>query len=148
MYPFIRAGNICRFAPVSIQHARFGDVLLFVSNSGRLVVHRYYGTLSNNGNTKYVFKGDANLHTDDPVSATQVLGKLMTIRKRWRLIRADALLARLWGRWLLCYPGLTRWIRRSLSFKAQLRNKLLPRSPAHAINQLDYEVHGEKGAVD
>lgn len=82
MYPLIKEGDICRFIPLGSKELKKGDVVLFVSNQGQLIGHRYYENFVENGVLYYVCKGDTNISVDSPVLTSQLIGKLVCIKKR------------------------------------------------------------------
>ena len=49
MYPLIRPGDACRFAPCDASELRKGDVALYYAETGRLVAHRLIGTVEPDG---------------------------------------------------------------------------------------------------
>ncbi|CAG7632566.1 hypothetical protein PAECIP111802_01858 [Paenibacillus allorhizosphaerae] len=100
MLPFIRTGNICRFEPIEPLRLRKGDVVLFVSGSGTLVGHRYFGQTFIGSERMFLCKGDSNVYPDDPVPADRIIGRMVWIRKPIGQYRASDPRLKLWA-WLV-----------------------------------------------
>lgn len=117
MYPFIREGEVCRFDWCEPSLLKKGDTALFLSASERLVAHRFSHSESRNDWELYVFKGDANLGFDEPIAERQIIGKLTSIQKRHVKLKANGLIARIWGSLVLAFPLLSGLIRTYLNRK-------------------------------
>jgi signal peptidase len=134
MFPLIRPGDACRFAPCDAADLRKGDVALYYAETGRLVAHRLIGTVepfsslssvssvssvssfsSNSpvGERAYLFQGDANVSRDPPVRADAILGRLVWVRRDGaRPLSSDAFAMRLWRAALFTFPMLRRPLHR------------------------------------
>ncbi|MFS0723904.1 signal peptidase I [Paenibacillus sp. 1P07SE] len=117
MYPLIRQGDLCRFVHAEFNELRPGDILLFRSREGQLVGHRYLHTRSQGGEPVLVCKGDSNLRSDSPVPYGDIIGKLLWIKKKDRLILSSHYRARLLGQALTRFPGCSRYIALYLRWK-------------------------------
>jgi signal peptidase len=110
MYPLIKKGVICRFISCKASSIEKGDIILYHTNSGSLVAHRFYRLKHTNQQSLYIFKGDANLGYDEPVNEDQILGKMMTD------FPAD-----IWGQIILFLPFLSKILRIYLNRKESTR---------------------------
>jgi signal peptidase I len=120
MFPLVRKGDICRFLSVKPSQLFKGDIVLFYSDMGQLVAHRYIHTTKSNGLRFYYLKGDSNLGYDLPVLEEQIIGKLVFIQKKNRKIRINDFSASLWGWLILSFPAISGFIRKYLNSKYQL----------------------------
>ncbi|RLQ96271.1 S24/S26 family peptidase [Falsibacillus albus] len=107
MYPFIQQGDMCQFVYVQQHEWKKGDILLFFSESLRLVAHRYYGK----HHDKLLFKGDSNLGFDPPIKPEQVIGKLSVIEKKGKHIEINVAAAQLWKNIILYFPMISSMLR-------------------------------------
>ena len=96
MFPFIQEGDLCRFCECDSLQLKKGDVALFYTNTGQLIVHRFYGRKVVDDEMYYIFKGDTNLGIDQPVLQEQIIGKLLFIKKRKSIMYASHFSASLW----------------------------------------------------
>lgn len=87
MYPTIRDGEAVTVEPVSAREVRRGDILLYLSER-RVIAHRVVG-ISEGTNAKRVFtlRGDYLASCDLPVSAEQVLGRVISVERKGRWIK-------------------------------------------------------------
>jgi signal peptidase len=106
MYPFIKKGDICRFISCKASNIKKGDIILYRTDSGSLVAHRFYKLKHNNQQIQYIFKGDTNLGYDEPVNQDQILGKLMTDFS-----------AHIWSQIIITFPILSKILRVYLNRK-------------------------------
>lgn len=132
MYPLIKKGDICRFIALDPDHIRKGDIILFLTNEGRLVGHRYYRSFIRNRIIYHTFRGDTNAQFDSPVMTGQCIGKLTRIKKGTWVLNQDGMLAKGWGRLVLIFPAFPRFCKRFLSLKN--RFKFLSKEHPHASN--------------
>jgi hypothetical protein len=77
LWPMVRVGEALTLVPLS--HTPEVGALLAVERRGRIVVHRLVATQGE----RLLLKGDANAHTDEPVTRDDVLGTVS--RQRLRL---------------------------------------------------------------
>lgn len=91
MYPFIRRGDVCRFGV--FETVSKGEILLFHTAEGRLVAHRYYKKKEEH----YFFKGDTNECMDSPVQKGQIIGKLISIKKKKMVVQMDRFFPKSYG---------------------------------------------------
>ncbi|MFC3884799.1 hypothetical protein ACFOU2_15520 [Bacillus songklensis] len=122
MYPLIKQGDICRFIPLdSKSKLKKSEIILFVCEDGRLIGHRYYRTFVENGVSYYVFKGDTNVFPDPPVEGSQLIGKLVLIKKKKFRINPQGSFSQLWGSIVFAFPLVPRYCKKYLSLKSRLR---------------------------
>ena len=81
MYPTIRDGDVVQVRPVEAGEIGIGDIFLF-RNSGRLFVHRLVARSRQEDRLLLVAKGDANPGPDKQVEVSDVLGKIVEVRRR------------------------------------------------------------------
>jgi signal peptidase I len=121
MFPLIRTGNICRFEPFTESGLRIGDILLYVSDKGVLVGHRYYRQMADGRETLYICKGDSQDYDDPPLRREQLIGKLVLIRKKRLELRVDGVLLAGWSRMMVRLPLLSTGIHWYLRAARKLR---------------------------
>ncbi|WP_430816286.1 S26 family signal peptidase [Carboxylicivirga sp. RSCT41] len=73
MFPLLKPGDILLVSPGKPQK---GDIGVFISQN-KLIAHRIYALK----NKTYHFKGDGLIHSDPPVSNTNVLGTVIGRRR-------------------------------------------------------------------
>ncbi|WP_342042505.1 signal peptidase I [Bacillus sp. OTU2372] len=117
MYPYIQKGNICMFVPCKTSLLKKGDVILYYSQTGELIAHRFVKKTKVNNQTVLVLKGDTNLGFDQPIEEHWILGELVSIQKRHFTITTNQLLSRLWGTLILSFPFLSGILRNYLNRK-------------------------------
>jgi len=80
MYPTIRDDDVVQVRPVEADEIGIGDIFLF-RNSGRLFVHRLVAKSRQGDRLLLVAKGDANPRPDKQVEASDVLGRIIEVRR-------------------------------------------------------------------
>ena len=98
MFPTIMANETILVEPIDASEAARGDIILYRSN-GNLIAHRVVGINMLTGNTSsshsdletqssapsthpfFTFRGDAAVACDEPVKASQILGKVISIER-------------------------------------------------------------------
>lgn len=119
MMPLIREGNVCRFVAVQISELRRGDILLYAAEDGELVGHRLIRVEEQDGEKRFICKGDSNLRPDPPLLPNRVLGKLVSVKKARYTIEVGKGIAWWWGQWLVHMPWLSWFIRLGLHASAK-----------------------------
>ena len=122
MWPTLRPGDEALFAPLA-QAPRRGDVLLYRAGD-RLVAHRFLGA---HADGQLSLRGDFLATDDPPVPSEAVLGRLLTVRRGGRELRADrgvlAVLAHVMPRLHARAPTVTR----ALAVAVRVAARLTPR---------------------
>jgi signal peptidase I len=102
MYPTIRNGDVVTVMPIETASITIGDIILYRHKSG-VTAHRVVRTFKQNEEDSgsahqgsqdrslsetlnFILRGDAAVVFDDPVSADQILGKLIFIEREGRRI--------------------------------------------------------------
>ncbi len=110
MYPLIQEGDVSRFVTTDPEYLRIGNICLFVNRYGILTGHRLVGIEVEDGEKKYIFRGDTSYIPDDPVPAGAILAK-------WTGVRRGA-------KWTLDH-GLHAWMTTTLVLRIPLTRKVL-----------------------
>lgn len=121
MFPIIQKADICRFISCSPLHFKKGDIILFHSQNGQLIAHRFCESKLIDGIEHYFFKGDSNLGFDQPIVEEQVIGKLIFIQKRHSNINMEDFRVSLWSKLILSFPSLSGLLRKYLNWKSLLQ---------------------------
>ncbi len=77
----IADGEMVIVQRIKPQQLTVGDILLFYQDN-QFFVHRIVYKRQNNGQYIFITKGDMHLGFDPPVGEEQILGKVITIKKR------------------------------------------------------------------
>ncbi|MEH7419049.1 signal peptidase I [Neobacillus drentensis] len=120
MFPYIQNGNLCRFVPCKPSLLKKGDVVLYYSQTGQLIAHRFVRTTEVKNQSLLLLKGDTNLAYDQPIEEHWVLGKLVSVQKKQVMITTDHLIVRIWGELILSFPFLSGILRSYLNRKLKL----------------------------
>lgn len=115
MFPTIQSGDICRFVPCSGSQLKKGDVILFWSESGQLIAHRFYYHTMREGKLQFFCKGDTNISFDQPIGFENIIGTLKYIQKRNRKVFPEQIQSYLWGSLIVRLPMLSGILRRYLN---------------------------------
>ena len=110
MYPLIQQGDICEFVQIDPQAIEKGDIILFITE-GQLVAHRFF---QKNQEHRCLFKGDANLGFDQPVSDEQLIGKLVKIKRKDKTISLNSLIPAVWGKLIGAFPFISMLINKKI----------------------------------
>jgi signal peptidase len=120
MFPFIRQGNICRFVPLESHSLKKGDILLYCTQEGQLIVHRFVGFKHQEERRLLLLKGDSNLGLDQPIVEERILGRLATVKKKRLTITPDHFITAFWGKLILSSPILSGMLRKFLNSRFNL----------------------------
>ncbi|MDQ0198765.1 S24/S26 family peptidase [Neobacillus ginsengisoli] len=118
MFPFIQQGNKCKFIPCEPSLLKKGDVILFYSQAGQLIAHRFV-EIKGNKQPLFLFKGDTNLGFDQLIGEERILGKLVSVQKQRFKITPEHLIVNLWGKLILSFPALSGILRKYLNRNVQ-----------------------------
>ena len=120
MFPYIQKGNLCRFVACKPSLFKKGDVILYYSQTGQLIAHRFVRTTTEKNQSLFLLKGDTNLGFDQPIEAHWILGKLETVQKKHDKVSVDHFIVRIWGKLILSFPALSGILRNYLNRKLKL----------------------------
>ncbi len=95
MYPFIRDGAILTVEPVQAHRLRVGDVVLYRSQA-RVVVHRVIAKRMLDSQADLWIRGDAFAGSGEKLSAASVIGRVVNVKQRSRIIPLNSF----FWRWL------------------------------------------------
>jgi signal peptidase len=91
MSPTLRDGDLVEVRPVEPAQLRVGDLVLFKTQQGDLLVHRCVTKSDENGQVWFTTKGDASPSFDSPIGPEQVLGRVnLILRKRRPIYRENS----------------------------------------------------------
>lgn len=107
MLPFIHAGNICRFVSSQPSQLQQGDIILFVADTGNLVGHRLIDKKYIERDWLIICKGDSNIYPDAPITADQIIGRMVSIRGAVGHRNTSGYWMRLWGKCIIRLPQLS-----------------------------------------
>ena len=94
MYPTIRDGEIITVAAVSTDRVVVGDVLL-CRQGARVLAHRVAGVTGHRGERSFQLRGDAKSSCDEPVGASAVVGRVVSVGLNGRFVPLCGRAARL-----------------------------------------------------
>jgi len=112
MYPSIREGELVTVEPVVASDVTLGDIVLYRSQRG-LIAHRVVGsspTQSSALNPHYFLRGDSSLSCDEPVTAKQILGRVVGVKRNGRSVALASRGAKWWHKARGLASGLKGWI--------------------------------------
>ena len=109
MRPFIREGDLVEVMPVGLADLRPGDVLLFGSGKGQLMLHRLVQIRRKGDQTTLVLQGDANRYPDGTVLPEQVIGRAVAVKRKTKQWHLDGPAARVLAAvWAYISPAMKR----------------------------------------
>jgi signal peptidase I len=77
MYPCIKPGSLILIEPIRLKGLpRAGEIIAIKRENG-LIVHRLVKTVTKNGVTWYIARGDSNASPDNPVSSEKIAGRIV-----------------------------------------------------------------------
>ena len=119
MFPYIQKGNLCRFVACKPFLFKKGDVILYYSQTGQLIAHRFVRSTTEKNQSLFLLKGDTNLGYDQLIEENRIIGKLVTIQKQHIKFAPDHFISVLWGKLILTFPILSGILRKHLNKKFQ-----------------------------
>jgi signal peptidase I len=87
MFPFIRGNEYILIKRVPAAEIRMGDVIVIESKEGGNICHRLVKRGEKEGVLWLQTKGDRNEIYDPPVTAEALIGKVIAIRRKEKLVR-------------------------------------------------------------
>ena len=82
MRPWLHDGDTAIIRKVSPEDIDKGNLILFITDEQRLVIHRVVRIKQSNDGPLFFTKGDANLHYDPLLTNSKILGKVISVRYR------------------------------------------------------------------
>jgi ribosomal protein S18 acetylase RimI-like enzyme len=110
MRPFIQDGDLITVSPLRNSPIRIGDVVLYKTADGRIIVHRVIRKTRIDGKAAFFIKGDAAFDKPEEVDAKRILGRVVAIERNRLKRKLDTKVYRIIG---LLFAGLSpfsRWI--------------------------------------
>jgi signal peptidase I len=96
MQPTIKEGETITIQPTAASTVRKGDIILYSFERG-FIAHRVVRILRRKGDfPRFIMRGDASGSFDYPVSAQQVLGKVISVEREGRSVDLYSQRARIW----------------------------------------------------
>jgi signal peptidase I len=117
MFPLIKQDDICTFETCNPFLLNRGDVVLFFSTEGQLITHRFLRIVDLGDKQVFIFKGDTNVGTDDPILEEQIIGRLTYIRRSKKSIPIGGLIVKYWSVIVLSIPLISYLLRFYLNKK-------------------------------
>ena len=111
MYPSIREGELITVEPVVASDVTLGDIVLYRSQRG-LIAHRVVGsspTQSSVLRPHFFLRGDSSLSLDEPVTARQILGRVVGVERDGRSVALASRGAKVWHKIRRLASGLKGW---------------------------------------
>jgi len=90
MFPLIRWRECLIVKKTSAEVLQPGDVIVFCEERERPVCHRIVRIENQGGRRLFHTKGDRNDEEDAPVPEEKIIGKVIAIRKKYRLIECSS----------------------------------------------------------
>ena len=90
MFPFIRWREQLIVKIIKTNLLQPGDIIVFQENGGRPIGHRIIRIEHQNGKRHFYTKGDRNSDEDRPVTEGMIIGKVIAIRKKNRLVECSS----------------------------------------------------------
>lgn len=113
MYPYIRPGDVCHFAPL-YRPLRAGQIGLVVSDRGVLFSHRLIKVNRSAAGVTYCFRGDLNRWNDEPVGEDRIIGVLTELSRKGTKLDENRRTRRIWSWiavrfrfWFRCFAYVT-----------------------------------------
>ncbi len=96
MYPSIREGEVITVEPVQASDVKIADIVLYRSERG-LIAHRVI-EISLRDSRVFGLRGDASLSCDEPVTAQQILGRVVGVKRNGRSVGLASRRAKMWNK--------------------------------------------------
>ncbi|WP_167747064.1 S24/S26 family peptidase [Cohnella luojiensis] len=103
MYPYIKPDDECRFVSLT-GSLRIGQIGLVASHIGILYSHRLHRVKRSHKGARYFFRGDANRFYDPPVKSEQIIGVLMDLKRKGKVMPENRKTRRLWSYFASRFP--------------------------------------------
>lgn len=135
MFPYIQKGDLCRFVAIESTNLLKGDVVLYITETGQLIGHRFYDMEHTKEGQIFYLKGDSNLGYDTPLSRSDLIGKLILIQRGDKIIEASDFSAKARGKLMLSFPWLSGFLHRKVNKKRKSEASLVIRRKVQKIQR-------------
>lgn len=115
MSPLIRRSDQIQLAPITPEQLLPGDIIVFEGPSN-LITHRFWGLITETGQTQLVTRGDRPQHFDKPVNAGRLIGRVICRRRKKKSFNLS--------------QGMGKWLNSHLANLARLEIRLFADPPA------------------
>lgn len=127
MHPSLQENDIVEIKKTDIPNIKFGDIIVYRHPSSELVAHRLIKIENKNGRKLFITKADVSNFYDEPIIQTDVLGKVIRIKRDQRHIRLDGNISRIKA---IIYTGIIifrRWFCFTIpwAIREEIRHKIL-----------------------
>ncbi|MDQ0060598.1 hypothetical protein [Paenibacillus harenae] len=95
MFPLLREGNISTFTRVKEKELQPGDVCLYASAEGELLIERIVDVEKTNHVSRYIFRSDTGGIRRTPIGFASIIGRLYAVHRDGRAVFAHGWQARL-----------------------------------------------------
>ena len=95
MRPFIKSGDILRITHSDINSVHIGDIVAHRDLEQRLVIHRVLNRIQTDKGIMLKTKGDAQFRGRMPVFESQLIGKVIAIKRKNHTIKLEGKTAKL-----------------------------------------------------
>lgn len=89
MHPLLKRDDIVGVIKADIHNIKFGDIVVYHHLSSELVAHRLIKIKKKNDRKLFITKADVSNFYDEPISHTEIIGKIINIRRGEKDIRLD-----------------------------------------------------------
>lgn len=89
MFPTLRAGDVATIVPVTGGQPNMGDVVV-CDRGDRWVAHRLIRMEQTEGGLRYITQGDSCMRPDEPFGNVTLLGRIIAVNRKGRVIPHDA----------------------------------------------------------
>lgn len=113
MFPLLRDGNVTTFVRVREEELQIGDVCLFETNEGHLLLYRMIDIDDEQQPAIYTFRGDTCDNPEQPVTYSHIIGKLKAVHRDGKVVYVNHWRSRLLEAAVLQIPfwsKFSRWM--------------------------------------
>lgn len=124
MRPFIQDGDFITVSPIDDASVKVGNVIFYLSDENKIIVHRIIKKHKKNGNTILSVKGDASLSSPEKVDLKNVLGTVTTVERNSKKKRLDTKFSQVKSLFIAGISPLSKWIYPIGSITKQIGRKI------------------------
>jgi len=110
MRPFIQDGDSITVSPVESSSVKTGDVVFYLTDENKVIVHRVMGKQKKEGGMTLLIKGDATFGPPERVDIQKILGKVVAIERDGRKRRIDTTFHHIIGLLFVGISPFSQWI--------------------------------------